>query len=89
VSFPGLAAELAGVRLAAVVRANPDAALRDLRNRFAPADVVPEFGGLRDGLSADRFTEDYGDPTDDRFREAVKDIRGRLDKLPAVVRMRD
>jgi hypothetical protein len=86
VSFPGLAAELAGVRLAAAVRANPDPTLRELRDGFTPAGVVPDLGGLRDGLSAGRFAEDYGDPSDDRFREVIDDIRERLDKLPAILR---
>lgn len=84
VSLPGLAAELAGVRLASAVRANPDAAVRALRDGFDPRGVLPDLDGLRDGLSDERFREDFGDAADDRFREALNDIVGRLNKLPAV-----
>jgi len=34
--------------------------------------------GLRDGLSSERFEEDYGDAEDSRFRAVLNDIRNRL-----------
>ncbi len=43
---------------------------------------MPDPAGLRDGLSAERLAEDYGDPADDRFRAVLSDIRDRIGKLP-------
>ena len=84
-SFPGLAAELAGARLAELVRANPEA-VRSLRDAFDARAILPDLAGLREGLSANRLQEDFGDPADDRFREVIADIRGRLGKLATMDR---
>ncbi|MDB5312278.1 MAG: hypothetical protein JWO38_6480 [Gemmataceae bacterium] len=81
-SFPGLAAELAGVAFAGAARETPDI-LRRAAAKFTLADCLPETGGLRDGLSVERFEDDYSDAGDDRFGAVLTDIRGRVKKVPA------
>jgi hypothetical protein len=85
IGFPGLAAELAGAEYARAARNNPEL-LRRLPERFSAAAVIPDLAGLRDGLSPERFEEDYGDASDDRFRAVLADIRERVKKLPAAGR---
>jgi hypothetical protein len=81
-SFAALAADLAGVEFGRRLRDDPEL-LNRVRVRFAAAEFVPATDGLRDGLSAERFAEDYGSGTDDRFRAILAEIRQRVRKLPA------
>ena len=80
-SFAALAAELAGVEFARRVRDDPAFLVR-VRDGFTVADFVPATDGLRDGLSAERFEEDFGGTSDKRFKDVLADIRTRLKKLP-------
>jgi hypothetical protein len=77
VSFPALAAELAGVAFAREANENPDSLLR-YRDKMTPAAYLLPAKGLRDGLSVERFEEDYGDGDDSRFRAVLNEIRTRL-----------
>lgn len=78
-SFPGLAAEFAGIAFAQVDHTSLDP-IRLAAEKFTPGDYLPATDGLRDGLSAERFREDYGDPGDPRFQAVLDDIRGRMKK---------
>ncbi len=79
--FPSLAAEFAGIAFARAVQSEPKL-LEQLKTRFVASDVLPEWTGLRDGLSADKFEDDYGGPTDERFRSVVAEIRKRIKAVP-------
>ena len=78
--FPPRAAEFAGITFARSLRANPDA-LNKLAGKVPFPALLPDAAGLRDGLSIDRFEDDYGDASDDRFQRVLADIRGRVKKL--------
>lgn len=79
--FPSLAAEWCGLAFARAVQGDPKL-LHHFRTRFRPEDVLADMAGLRDGLSADKFEDDFGGPDDDRFRAVLDDIRRRVRALP-------
>jgi hypothetical protein len=79
--FPSLAAEFAGIAFARAVQSEPKL-LEQMKARFSAAEVLPELTGLRDGLSADKFEDDYGGLTDERFRGVVAEIRKRIKAVP-------
>jgi hypothetical protein len=80
-SFPGLAAEFAGISLARKLRESPDLFPR-LRNTFSSSDFIPQLDGLREGLGLEKFEEAYGGTDDERFRSALAAIRKRIKALP-------
>lgn len=80
-SFPALAAEFAGIALAQADHTSLDP-VRRAAEKFTPGDYLPATDGLRDGLSVERFREDYADPGDPRFQAVLGDIRTRVRKLP-------
>ena len=75
--LPALAAEFAGVAFARAAQQDAEV-LRDVRTKFVAADYLPPLGGLRDGLSIEKFEERYGGATDARFLAVLADIRKRL-----------
>lgn len=79
---PALAAELAGITFARAAFQDPDL-LHDANKSFTAAEYLPPMKGLRDGLSAEKFEELYGDTSDDRFRALLADIRRRLKEMKA------
>jgi hypothetical protein len=80
-SFPSLAAECAGIAFARSVEADSKRLLR-LRDKFSAADLLPGMVGLRDGIGADKFEDDFGGPSDERFRTVLADIQKRVKALP-------
>ncbi|MFO0803287.1 MAG: hypothetical protein U0791_09220 [Gemmataceae bacterium] len=73
-SFSALAAEFAGIELSR--KSNLDLIhVRRLAGESSLASHLPNFAGLREGISVERFREDYGSDTDPRFRSAVDAIR--------------
>ena len=44
------------------------------------ANHLPPLDGLRDGLSPERFKDDFGDVADPRFQKVLGDIRARVRK---------
>jgi hypothetical protein len=80
-SFAALAAELAGAEFARQVR-DDGFFLARVKDKYTVADFVPSTDGLRDGLSAERFEEDFGGTSDKRFKDVLADIRARLKKMP-------
>lgn len=78
--FPSLAAEWSGLAFARAVQRDPKL-LHHFRTHFRPEDVLADTAGLRDGLSADKFEDDFGGPDDDRFRAVLDDIRRRVHAL--------
>lgn len=78
-SFTDLCADLAGVAFARFTKKDPDL-LEQWWQDFKLADYVPKMDGLRDGLTEERFKQDYGSFADDRFKQALDDIRTRVRK---------
>jgi hypothetical protein len=79
---PALAAEFAGGAFARACR-NDAEILRDVTQKFATADYLPPLTGLRNGLTAEKFEELYGDSTDERFLAVLADVRTRLKGMKA------
>jgi hypothetical protein len=80
ISLPALAAEFAGIAFAQTDRTSLDP-LRQIAASFSPADKLATLDGLRDGLSVERFKEEYGDLDDARFGVVIAAIRTRTKKL--------
>jgi hypothetical protein len=80
ISLPALAAEFAGIAIAQTDRTTLDP-LRRIAALFSPADQLAGLDGLRDGLSVERFKEEYGSFDDARFGAVIEDIRTRTKKL--------
>jgi hypothetical protein len=80
-SFQALSAECAGVAFARTLEEDPSL-LNRLRDKFAAGELLPDMTGLRDGLSADKFEDTFGGPSDERFRAVLADIRKRVKALP-------
>ena len=57
--------------------------LRDVIPKFAASDYLPPLTGLRNGVSAEKFEELFGDSTDDRFGAVLTDIRTRTKAMKA------
>jgi len=73
-SFSALAAEFAGIELSR--KSNLDLIhVRRLASESNLSSHLPNFSALREGVSAERFREDYGSEGDPRFRAAVDSIR--------------
>jgi hypothetical protein len=81
-SFPSLSAEFSGIAFARILRENPNAVLKRMRDRFSAADIVPDTKGLRDGLGSDKLEDDFGGMNDERFRAVIVEIRKRIQALP-------
>lgn len=79
---PVLAAEFAGVAFARSVQ-NDAEVIRDVIQKLAATDYLPPLTGLRNGFSAEKFEERYGDSTDERFVAVLADIRKRLKAMAA------
>lgn len=79
---PALAAELAGVTFARTALQDAEV-LRDVTKAFTAAEYLPALKGLRDGLSAAKFEELYGDTADPRFVAVLADVRKRLQEMKA------
>jgi hypothetical protein len=80
VSLPALAAEFAGIALAEQPR-NDVALLRKLADGATPGQLLADTAGLRDGVSAERFAEDFGGSSDRRFESVLADVRARVKKV--------
>ncbi len=80
--MPALAAEFAGIAFARTTQSDPEV-LRDVIQKFAAADYLPPFTGLRNGFSAEKFKEVYGDATDARFLAVLAEIRKRVKEMKA------
>lgn len=73
-SFSALAAEFAGIELSR--KSNLDLIhARRLTGDVVLAAHLPPLAGLREGISAERFREDFGSDADPRFRAAIDSIR--------------
>lgn len=79
ISFSALAAEFAGIEFARVA-SNDVIHIKRLAGETTLAANLPSFDGLREGLSFERFQEEYGDTSDARFQKVLTDIRTRVRK---------
>lgn len=73
---PALAAEFTGIAFARACFWEAEL-IRDTAHRFPASMYLPALTGLRNGLSAQKFEELYGDSEDARFRAVVDDVRKR------------
>ncbi len=80
--FGAVAADVAGADFAEAIKKNPEL-IGKLKQDFDAADYLPSLVGLRDGLSEERFEQDFGDNSDPRFVKVIDDIKARVAKLPA------
>jgi hypothetical protein len=79
INFTALAAEFAGIEFARIA-GNDVIHIKRLVGETTLAGYLPQFDGLRDGLSFERFQDDYGDTADPRFQKVLGDIRSRVKK---------
>lgn len=80
-SFPALAADLAGIELSQQLRGSPEL-MTAWRKNFRGSNYLPPFDGLRDGVSRERFDQDFGGGMDGRFTKVVDEIHNRVAKVP-------
>lgn len=78
-SFADLLADFAGIALANQVL-REKAALQSIAGGFTVASRVPPIDDLAEGLSQEDLRVQYGEPADVRFRQAVQQVRARLEK---------
>lgn len=74
-SFADLLADLAGIRFAAWVKADPKARLARLAKEFRGADLCPDPKGEPEGLTEEAFAKEYGKVSDDRFQKKVAALK--------------
>jgi hypothetical protein len=79
-SFADLSADYAGVAFAVRLREGT-LSLDAVAERFTGNDFLPDPKGLREGLTAKQFEEEYGNTSDDRFRKETEGIRRRVREL--------
>lgn len=80
-SFTDYCADLSGIALARLVQAD-ESRLEAISHSFTIAEYLPELSGLRDGLSQEEFTRDFGSVSDRRFRRVRAEIDRRIRALP-------
>jgi hypothetical protein len=80
-SFVDLSADLAGIVFASRIHEGI-IPLDKLANSFKIQDFVPNAEDLKEGLSWDQFTKDYGSVGDNRFKIVRGDILKRIQSLP-------
>lgn len=80
-SFKDLAADMAGVAFASQVR-NGKLKLEKLANSFKISDFMPKSDDLKENISWDEFTKEYGSLSDDRFLQVRNLIQRRIQSLP-------
>lgn len=79
---PVLAAEFAGIAFARACQLNIET-LRSIGPKFVAADYLPAMTDLRNGLSAEKFAEIYGDSGGERFLAVLTDVRKRIKDVKA------
>lgn len=79
VSFAAIAAEYAGIEFARIVADN-NIHVRRLAAKPSLDAFLPAMDGLREGLSPERFKEDFGNVADPRFQKVLADIHYRIGK---------
>lgn len=80
-SFADLAADFAGIQLAAALNKFPEA-LGRFRDGVNLPDYMPSIKGLREGLPAAKFKELYGDLDDPRFKAELAMVKKRVADMP-------
>ena len=80
-SFADLLADLAGVRFAAWIAAEPKARVAKAAAGFRGVDFCPDPAGQPEGLDAEAFAKEFGSTTDERFKKKVAALREEIEKL--------
>jgi hypothetical protein len=81
-SFADLLADLAGIRFAAWVKADPKARLAHLAKEFRGADACPDPKGEPEGLTEEAFAKEFGSVADDRFKKKVAALKMAVAGVP-------
>ena len=80
-SFVDMAANQAGILFAqGVLRGKFP--LMQLAKGFSVADFLPKLDDLEEGLSSEKFNEQYGGNNSNRYQQAIEQIRRRIQALP-------
>jgi len=74
-SFADLLADLAGIRFADWVKADPKARLERLAKEFRGSDFCPDPSKEPEGLGEEAFAKEYGSTKDERFLAKMKALR--------------
>jgi hypothetical protein len=80
-SFVDLAADMAGIAFAVRLRQGK-ITLDQVADSFKVRSFVPEISELKEGVSWEEFTKQYGSIQDDRYQKARDEIQKRIDLLP-------
>lgn len=80
-SFCDLAADLAGIELAAVVSKEPKR-IAEMAKGFAPDDAVPDVTKFEEKLTEAAFKKKYGGTDDDKFKAALGEVRTAVQGMP-------
>ena len=80
-SFADLSADMAGISFAAKV-SDGSVPLETLARSFNIRDFVPDSKDLKEGISWEDFTSDYGSFKDYRYQKVCTEIRQRIQSLP-------
>ncbi|MFD2110831.1 hypothetical protein [Thiorhodococcus fuscus] len=84
-SFPDMAANRSGIRLAKLATDSPEGA-RWLQHAAAQGltedDFMPRIDGLPEGMDRQTFITDFGDDKARRYRETITHIDQRIDERP-------
>jgi hypothetical protein len=84
-SFVDMAANTAGIRLAAVATRNPKsvhAMQARVRRGIEVADMLPSLAGLPEGITRDQLQADYGGIGGTETRRLLGEIDRRIAALP-------
>ena len=81
-SFADLLADLAGIRFAAWVAADPKVRLAAFAKEGRLVDFIPDPKGEPEGLTEETFAKEYGSVTDDRFKKKVAALKDAVTALP-------
>jgi len=81
-SFADLLADIAGIRFAIWVAADPKAHLAQVGKDFRGTDACPDPKGEPEGLTEETFAKEYGSVGDARFRKKVAALTDAVAALP-------
>jgi hypothetical protein len=81
-SFIDLSADMAGVAFAEKIR-DGSISLNQLADSFKTRDFMPDIKDLKEGISWEDFTKDYGSLNDIRYKKVHDEIQLRIKSLPA------
>lgn len=80
-SFSDFCADLSGIAFARHLKSD-EAQFASLAESFTVADYLPDLDGLKDGLSLDEFTAEFGSTSSAAYKTLRDEIVHRIEQLP-------